>query len=347
MGGVIGDRPVYSFEKLKKMYPEQVETVILALRNGYSIACILNQLRASGIKNVGLLKPSAFDFGEKLQLTKNSEQIVWMDRLNKPLLPYLQVILIKTCNLNCKGCTHFANLYNKAPESDNIYDLEELRKDICQIAENADVFRLRLLGGEPLLYPYLKEALKFTRESFPNADIRVVTNGLLLPKASKDLLQSFHDNKIGIDVSPYKPTLKVKNQITAILQEFQINYDFEGFENGSIQTFQKNIDLNSWDNQEKAFKSCPSKQCLTLLKGKLYKCPFEAFSNKFFEYFSFKGNYDFGYDMREQQTDYGDILNTLYMHPAEACKYCSERVEDFDWSNTLNPEYTDWTVSGN
>lgn len=344
-GNYIGEKPIYSFEQFRLKYHKRVEKVILALRNGHSIACILKQLKAFGIKNVGLLKPEAFDFGEKINIEKNSDQIVWIDMLNKPLLPYLQVILIKTCNLNCMGCTHFANLYNKAPEKNNIYDFKEFSEDMRRISENAKVFRLRLLGGEPLLYPYLKEAVEVAREQFPNADIRVVTNGLLLLRAPGELLQSLHNNKIGIDISPYKPTAEVIDQISSVLQQFKVNYNFEGVEDEYIKMFEKNISLDNEGNCQKSFEACPSKQCLTLMHGKLYKCPFEALAYKFFEYFSLKGNYGDGYDIRKADADYEEVSDNLYMYPAEACKFCSDRVERFEWRNTLNPQCMDWVVS--
>ena len=90
---LIDNKPIYSIDKLKKMYPDQIDTVILALRNGYSIACILKQLKQINIKNIGLLKPSTYDFNEEITLSRNSKQIMWLDMLSKQLFPYFQIIL--------------------------------------------------------------------------------------------------------------------------------------------------------------------------------------------------------------------------------------------------------------
>ena len=341
-GKCICGKPVYPLSHLKQLYLKKVDAIVLAIRNGYNIACILEQLKREKIDKIGLLKPSAYDFDKEISLDKNSEQIVWLENLKKPLLPYLQIILIKTCNLNCKGCTHFANLYNKKPDN-NIYEIAELKEDIQYFSDNTEVFRLRLLGGEPLLYSELVDAMEITHKCFPNTDIRIVTNGLLLLKVPNKLLQSISTNKIGLDISPYKPTIKIKERIIERLNNFNIDYCFEGIKDGCIETFEKNLDINGQNKPQKSMNVCHAKQCLTLLNGKLYKCPFEVFASKYFDYFSLKYcNYEGGIDKCDIKWDL--IVHDLYMNPIELCKYCSDTIKTFSWSNTLTPNYSDWTV---
>ena len=344
---LIDNKPVYSIDNLKKLYPVQVDTIILALRNGYSIACILKQLKSNDINKIGLLKPLVYDYNEEICLEGQNAHIIWLDVLRKPILPYLQVILIKTCNLNCKGCTHFANLFNKQIDNDNTYSIQKLKEDLRSISEKTKIFRLRLLGGEPLLYPELKEAVVYARKYFPDADIRVVTNGLLLMKASEDLFQCLKHYHIGFDISLYQPTMKIRQELENILQKKSVNYHFEGMENtgGGIKRFEKNIRTEGVNDPERAMSACHGKQCLTLLHGKLYKCPFEALSYKFYDFYH--RDTDFrkdGYDIGKDAINWTDFLDKVYMQPVEACKYCSEKIEYFDWSTTYYPEYTDWTV---
>lgn len=343
---LIDNKPIYSIDKLKKMYPDQIDTVILALRNGYSIACILKQLKYSNIKNIGLLKPLAYDYNEKICLEENNAHVIWTNMLRMPILPYLQVVLIKTCNLNCKGCTHFANLFNKRLDNDNTYPIQKLKEDLRKVSENMEIFRLRLLGGEPLLYSELKEAIAYSRECFPNADIRVVTNGLLLMKASEELFQCLNHYNIGLDISLYQPTMRIKQELVNLLYRNSVKYHFEGMSNTEgIERFEKNIRTEGVNNPEKAMSICHGKQCLTLLHGRLYKCPFEALSYKFYQYFNQNIDYrNDGYNINKDTIDWTDFLDKVYMCPVEACKHCSEKIEFFDWSTTCSPEYSDWTV---
>ena len=69
--------------------------------------------------------------------------------------------VIDKCNLNCKSCSHFSNLVDKEiPKS-----LDQIKKDFKKIWDLTDqgstycVEKVTLLGGEPLLYPYLIEAI--------------------------------------------------------------------------------------------------------------------------------------------------------------------------------------------
>ena len=284
-GRYINGLRVYSLAELQLLYPNDVDVVILALRNGYSIMEIIEQLKRADIKNVGIMKPSAYDFNERVNLATNSNQILWLNILNKPLMGYLQVILIKNCNLNCKGCTHFANLFNLKDRIGSGYDIEELKRDLNIISNNVEVFRLRLLGGEPLLYENLKEAIKLSRSFFPHSDIRIVTNGLLLLKASSDLLDCIYENDIGLDISLYKPTAEIREKIEDRLKQLNIKYCFENIESKYIEKFEKNIEINKKNIPYQSMQSCKSKQCQTLMEGKLYKCPFEALSYVFFDYF--------------------------------------------------------------
>lgn len=285
-GSYINGKLVYSLEDLKALYPNEVDTVILALRNGYSIMEIVEQLQSAGIGNIGLMKPSAYDFSAPVNLSPISDQILWLSNVSKPLMGYLQIILIKTCNFNCKGCTHFANLFNLKKETDNEYDIENLENDMKKIAENTEVFRLRLLGGEPFLYSNLKEAVKLSRKYFPKSDIRIVTNGALLLKASSELLNCIHEYDIGLDISLYKPTSKIKDQIEDRLNLFHVNYCFENIESDYIEQFEKNMSFELKNDPKSSMKACKAKQCQTLMNGKLYKCPFEAMSYILFDYFN-------------------------------------------------------------
>lgn len=340
--------PLCSFCQFKDKYKEDTDAIILALRNEYSIGCILRQLDKIDGKRIGLMKPSAYDFGKKINLTgEYDSQIMWLDnKKDKGFFPYFQVILINTCNLNCKGCTHFASLFNKTQEN-NIYPISDYIQDVNKISQYANVFRLRLMGGEPLLYPYLEDAIKFARCNFPDSDIRIVTNGLLFLKASTKLLENIKKYNIGIDISPYKPTVEIKHKIVSKLDEYNIDYCFEGFEDDYVRFFSKNINIDGRSDKVRAMQKCFSVQCQTLSNGKIYKCPFEALGYKFFNYFQID-NYmgECGYNIRENNFDWSKMIEDLKNEPVEACKYCSDNtVENFEWKIEKNPSVTDWIIN--
>ena len=93
-------------------------------------------------------------------------------------LHYLETHLVDHCNLKCKGCGHFSSLSEK-----RYTDVDIFKRDLMRLSGLFDnISRIRLMGGEPLLHPDVLGFVKSSRLAFPNADIWVVTNGLLLHK---------------------------------------------------------------------------------------------------------------------------------------------------------------------
>ena len=317
--------------------------IILAIRNGYSINCVLDQLEELDIsrERIIIMKLSTFDYDKHILSLKES-QFVWLMELKKIFLPYLQVIVTNQCNLNCKGCTHFANIYNKTKDSNEAL-IDELERDLYILSKTTQIFRLRILGGEPLLYKELKKLLYLARGYFSEADIRVVTNGVLIPNLNADLLKSIKENNIGLDISLYPPIRNYKDKIETTLSEHDINYDFEGV--NYIEKFWKNLDFYHYNEPNESYEKCLSKQCRTLYKGKLYKCPFDAFKNKYIKYFKLqtKSNDD-GYEINDDIQYMDKIYKRLYKKPSKACSYCSPINEVFYWENEIEPKESSWQI---
>ena len=75
-----------------------------------------------------------------------------------PYLFHLEFEVTHHCNLNCRGCNHFAPLSEK-----KFGDLEQFVKDLERIHQMVDqIGHIQLPGGEPLLNP---ELYRFIEES--------------------------------------------------------------------------------------------------------------------------------------------------------------------------------------
>jgi hypothetical protein len=167
----------------------------------------------------------------------------------------------------------------------------------------------------------------------------------LLLKAPEELFKAIKMYDIGVDISPYQPTLRVKDKITEKLEAYGIAYDFEGFEDHAIEKFAKSIGTDGTNNPYMAMKACFSLQCQTLMNGRLYKCPFETFSDRFFQYFKLPySESERGCDIRSGNIDWKTMMEKLQMEPVDMCRYCSSKVEYFDWETVMKPELTDWIV---
>ncbi len=110
---------------------------------------------------------------------------------------YVEIQLCDRCNLDCAYCSHLSPVSKPVTIS-----LETLEAE-CRRLERVGIDEVNLMGGEPLLHPQVCDAIKLTRSILPNIKLIVSTNGLLLPRMSKEFWQVCRDNKVVIRITPY------------------------------------------------------------------------------------------------------------------------------------------------
>ena len=115
---------------------------------------------------------------------------------------YVEIQLCDRCNLDCAYCSHLSPVSKPVTIS-----LETLEAE-CHRLARVGVDEVNLMGGEPLLHPQVCEAIKLTRSILPNIKLIISTNGLLLPRMSKDFWQCCRENKVVLRITPYP---KAKN----------------------------------------------------------------------------------------------------------------------------------------
>lgn len=333
-----------SYDDFLKQYGKITDAIIISSRNNDSIVEIINQIKTSWDGKVGVINHSFVDYKKIIDFS-NSNTVTWITDNSEKCIWYLQAILTKKCNLSCKGCSHFANLFN-THNNDCEYDIKKFRDDLTIIAQNSNIGRFRLLGGEPFLLNNLIDYIKISRELLIKSDIRLVTNGLLIPGISDAILDNIKYANIGIEISPYKPTLSILSQIKKRLDEKKILYSYNGLDisNGLISCFAKNIDLSGNSNPRKAMKKCFARGCRTIFNGKLYKCPIDLFLPDFKDYFEINNGIKSSGIKINSVENWNEIIKKLNEEPVNNCKYCSTDIEKFEWSVTNKPELDDWIV---
>lgn len=193
------------------------------------------------------------------------------------MIESLEYHIIDACNLNCAGCSHFSPLVKDI----NMVTFPKFKKDWDEVHKKGlQIKRIRVLGGEPLLNPNISIMLIYLRKLFPDSDINVVTNGIVLDIVKPNLLPIFISNNISLTISRY-PNLDIDYQ--KVLQGFpKIEmYDKAGFTNISLH---KNPDYDS----QLAFDYCFSSSvahCSYLKDGRIYPCPIMPNLPIFCEYF--------------------------------------------------------------
>ena len=142
--------------------------------------------------------------------------------VSKPRLDYFETEISETCILNCRGCCDFCNLLSGR----RFYDFDVFRADLARLRSLFwGVERIRLMGGEPLLNPRLAEYVEESRAVFPDSDLRIVTNGLLIPTLSPETLARIKAAECSFDISNYPPTRAKKAEIEKTLRAAGVRYN--------------------------------------------------------------------------------------------------------------------------
>lgn len=225
------------------------------------------------------------------------------------------------CNLNCFGCDNFSPLAE--PE---FVSVEELKRDMTRLAEifgnNCDY--IYISGGEPLMHPEIRSIMKITRESFPESDIYIFSNGILLSQQENEFWRSCHDNNIGIFVSAYPIEIDIKT-IQEQAERFSVKFQWAWGENEhEREIFSiRPVNLKGDSDMKLNFALCGrANNCITLSHGRLFTCTFAPHVRHFSKYFN--------QDVRITESDYVNIYDDIsadeilrkMAEPIPACRYC-------------------------
>jgi hypothetical protein len=208
-------------------------------------------------------------------------------------------------------------------------DLEQYSADLKRMAELfKNIVELRLMGGEPLLFPRINEAVALSRKFFPHTDLRIVTNGVLLTKMGEPFWRSCYENRATIDLTKYPISLDMR-KIREIAGGFGVPIDVY-----ECNEFFASLNVKGDSDPRAAMKKCRSfSYCPYLHDGKLYVCAIPPTVHTFNREFGTKIPDAGAIDIHSSLT--GRQIIELLERPVPACRYCT--AGDY-------PTYP-WTIS--
>lgn len=325
-GGVTNLPPISFFQFRRLVNAGELDGIIIAenARNNFTKS-VIKTCKLYEIPQVGVID---------LTFPNPNSPIYWLDT-DKAYIAYLNTNIVDGCNLNCKGCTHFAAFFKR----DEIYPFEIFHRDILRLSQICDVVSFRLCGGEPLLLKNLHKYIKITRRHFPKSNLGIVTNGLLLPSTSQKVLDALRENNFKVYVTVYPPTLQVLDKIKSLLEENKISNNLSR----TVQNFGVFLTLHSGNDANKSRKFCAGNDpCRFLRDGKIYKCPPDALNYRFMEHFKVKG-FPKSTGVNLYAPNFPAVLNMLDGNVA-MCNWCSEQqTRQISWEpSNKNPKLEDW-----
>jgi hypothetical protein len=259
----------------------------------------------------------------------------------QPSLTGFTVDIVSHCNLNCKFCSHFSPLVKE-----KYISMETFTKDLERMSELTGKVAgdIRLMGGEPLLHPQLLDFVVITRKLFPNSEVLIVTNGILLPRQDDTFWKTLRDNNVIIYCSRYPINIDFSS-INSKAAEFGVRIDYVGLQFGLKTMYYSPLDLSGKQDAKVSYIKCGggNSDCSKLADGKLFTCAIPATARFFNEYF--------GKNIEITDRDYIDIYKAknideildFLCRPIPFCRYCNvdARTGKNKWGISKR-EITEW-----
>lgn len=287
--------------------------------------CMKEELLNRGVSTNDIIIPN--------EILKYQSSNILKKRMPREDLRFV-VCIAEHCNLNCARCDHFSPISKEWFMDVNVYE-----KDMKRMSElfAEDVSLIDIEGGEPLLHKEVERFLDIARKYFPNTEIKLFTNGLLLSKMKDSFWNVCRENDIIIRVTKY-PIRVDYEEMKRLVTNHAIKFEFANNEVEDKEMIQQSLDLQGFQNKYESFHSCymANGECAELREGKLYQCNVVANLHIFNEYFQ--------QNLEVCKKDYLNIYDDISIEdvydylcaPIPACRYCKTK----EWKDGNK-----WTVS--
>lgn len=256
-------------------------------------------------------------------------------RLHRAAPLHIEFNLTDHCNLNCKGCTHYAPL---APAT--FTSLDELRHAASHIAAIADggLDNVYLIGGEPLLHPQIVDAMTIVRQAFRHTPISLFTNGLLLPRMSDDFWKTCRDADIRIVMTQY-PVNFDYDSVKALIHSHGVRCDIYADRSMADSFWRFGLDPKGRQHPRISHFKCINHGCITITGNRIYPCSISACVGHL--------NAAAGSQFTHRPGDYIEVddltsieqLKRLRDKPVPFCAYCVYPLQSVRYApSTRNPK---------
>jgi len=243
---------------------------------------------------------------------------------HKIYVPQLVLFPVDTCNLRCANCGASSPYTNDA----NLPDLESFVQSLSFLSRTLRCDELAIAGGETLLNKDLCSFMRAARQSGIFNKIKVVTNGLLLPKMSEE----FWELADIVQISLYPVARDILSEAkleTLKATAFRSNAKLAVVPFTHFYKWMRESRMEDEHVVQHTFSSCDEAHewsCHTLYRNHLYRCSVVHTMDRYLtqigtDHARFTDEDGLLIDGRASLLD--DLRNYLASaHPLKACSFC-------------------------
>lgn len=274
--GYFSGVPVIDVNKLSEIYRENHPIILLAV--GRASKDVIMKLRLNQIDvvySVYSLMEDVIDMGEiidpiysqRMFYLSQQERFIECDKL---ILDTLDIVVTEKCSLKCEKCSNLMQYYQN-PEN---MDMIEIRNSLNKILNVVDcINELRILGGEPFMNPDFYELIDWYKDNPKIKQIIILTNATIFPENEK--LEKLKVPKVKIWLSDYGTLSKRLRDWMRWCERNKVEYLYHIYDSwhdcGNLEKHHYSI-----SEIRHVYETCECRQLPTLLKGRLFNCPYAA-----------------------------------------------------------------------
>ena len=185
------------------------------------------------------------------------------------VLKYIDVVITEACSLRCADCANLMQYYSKPRHA----DAHQLRGDIENLLNAVDwIDEVRVLGGEPLVMRRFAEVIRWIAAHDNLNHIVVYTNATVLP--GEAAIAALSDPRVIVSITDYDHLSRKLPELVQLLERNRISHLVKTpswTDSGRIRPQSK-----SAAELDAQFERCCVNDILTMLHGRIYRCPFSA-----------------------------------------------------------------------
>ncbi len=186
-------------------------------------------------------------------------------------LKTIDVQVTEKCSLKCKDCSNLMQYYARPQDS----EFNLLMRSIDKIMNSIDgLEEFRVLGGDPFMNKELHKIINKLVTYDKCKKIVVYTNAKFVPKGEN--LECLKNKKVMLDITDYGKHSRAAAQFIEVAKKEKIAYTT--FQCTTWQDCGRIMPFSNKNEKqlEHLFNNCCNSDLISLLHGKLYRCPFSA-----------------------------------------------------------------------